>query len=77
MGRRNTQVGPEGHCKQTTQFQTILVSKREAARLLNLCVRSVEQLIKQRKLRVKRIGRRALLLREDLERFARDVGVGS
>lgn len=60
-----------------TQRQTILVSKREAARLLDLSVRSVEQLIKQRKLRVKRIGRRALLLREDLERFARDVEVGS
>jgi excisionase family DNA binding protein len=56
------------------QLSPILVSKRDAARLLNLCVRTVEQLINHRELRVRRVGRRVLLLREDLEKFARETG---
>jgi len=56
------------------QLPPILVSKRDAARLLNLCVRTVEQLIRCRQLRAKRVGKRVLLLREDLERFARETG---
>jgi excisionase family DNA binding protein len=52
----------------------ILVSKRDAARLLNLCVRTIEHLIRHRKLRAKRVGKRVLLLRQDLERFARETG---
>jgi excisionase family DNA binding protein len=52
----------------------ILVSKRDAARLLNLCVRTIEQLIRHRQLRAKRVGKRVLLLREDLETFARETG---
>jgi excisionase family DNA binding protein len=63
--------------KSNTQLLPILVSKKDAARLLNLCVRTVEQLIGQQKLRVKRVGKRVLLIREDLERFARDTEVGS
>ena len=50
----------------------ILVSKRDAAQLLNLCVRTIEQLIRRRELPAKRVGKRVLILREDLERFARE-----
>jgi excisionase family DNA binding protein len=56
--------------KYNDQATPILVSKRNAAQLLDVCVRTIEQLISRGDLRPKRIGRRVLLLREDLETFA-------
>jgi len=54
------------------QTPPILVSRRTAARLLNLSVRTISQLIASGELRAKRVGKRVLLLRDDLERFARE-----
>lgn len=59
--------------KNNSRTHPILVSKREAARLLNLCVRTIEKLINSKELRTKRVGKRVLLLLEDLERFARET----
>jgi excisionase family DNA binding protein len=49
----------------------ILLSKREAARLLSLSVRTVDNLIAQNRLLVRRVGRRVLIPRRGLEEFAR------
>jgi len=49
----------------------ILVSKREAARLLSLSVRSIENLVARKELVPRRVGRRVLFVRKSLELFAR------
>lgn len=49
----------------------ILVSRPEAARLLGLSARTVDYLRSKGVLRARKIGKRALILRTDLERFAR------
>ena len=51
--------------------QPFLVSRPEAARLLGLSSRTVDYLRSKGVLRARKIGRRALILRVDLERFAR------
>lgn len=51
--------------------QPILVSRPEAARLLGLSARTVDYLRSKGVLRSRKIGKRALILRTDLERFAR------
>ena len=47
--------------KNDSPLSPILVSKREAARLLSLCVRSIEQLVARGELLAKRFGKRMLL----------------
>jgi excisionase family DNA binding protein len=49
----------------------ILLSKRESARLLSVSVRTVDNLIAQKRLLVRRVGRRVLIPRRALEEFAR------
>ena len=49
----------------------ILVGKKTAARLLSISERSVDNLLARRELTAIRIGRRVLLRRRELERFAR------
>ncbi len=49
----------------------ILVSKRDAARQLSVSARTLDNLIAGRELPVRRIGRRVLIPRRALERFAR------
>jgi excisionase family DNA binding protein len=49
----------------------ILVSKREAARLLGISVTSLDYLIRQRELTIRRIGRRTLVSTESLHAYAR------
>ncbi len=50
---------------------TILVTKQEAARLLSVSTRTVDNLIRVKQLPARRIGRRTLLSRADLEKFGR------
>jgi excisionase family DNA binding protein len=50
--------------------EPLLVDVQEAARLLSISPRSVWQLTKDQKLRAKRVGRRVLYSRAELERFA-------
>lgn len=50
---------------------SILVSKREAACALGVSLRTVENLISRKELEARSIGRRRLIPRAALERFAR------
>lgn len=49
----------------------ILYSLKEAAEQLSVCVSTVEQLIAQGELQVRRLGRRILIPRSELEKLAR------
>ncbi len=49
----------------------ILVNKREAARLLSISVTSLDYLIRQRELVIRRLGRRTLVSVESLRDYAR------
>lgn len=51
--------------------EQLLISKREAAAMLGLSVRTLENLLSLRELPARRIGRRCLIERAALERFAR------
>lgn len=51
--------------------ERLLLSKRDAAAMLGLSVRTVENLISSRELPARHIGRRCLIERQVLERFAR------
>jgi excisionase family DNA binding protein len=51
--------------------ESLLVSKREAAALLGLSIRTLENLLSLKELPARRIGRRCLIERQALVRFAR------
>jgi len=51
--------------------EQLLISKRDAAAMLGLSVRSLENLIALKELPSRRIGRRRLIERQALERFVR------
>lgn len=51
--------------------EPLLISKRSAAVMLGLSVRTIENLISLKELPARRIGRRCLIERAALERFAR------
>jgi excisionase family DNA binding protein len=51
--------------------EQLLISKREAAAMLGLSVRTLENLLSLKELPARRIGRRCLIERQALERFAR------
>lgn len=48
----------------------ILYSREEAAEQLSICVSTLEQLIAQGELQVRRLGKRILIPRKELERLA-------
>jgi excisionase family DNA binding protein len=54
-----------------TEVPKILVSKREAAFVLSLSVRTIENLISRKELVTRRVGRRTLIPVSSLEAFAR------
>jgi excisionase family DNA binding protein len=49
----------------------VLYTKREAAQLLSISVRSLDYLIVSQELPARRIGRRVLVHRDSIEQFAR------
>jgi len=51
--------------------ELILVSKKEAARVLSVSLRTIDNLIAAKELAVRRLGRRCLIPRTALEAFAR------
>jgi excisionase family DNA binding protein len=51
--------------------EKVLYTKRETAQLLSISLRSVDYLIFSQELPVRRIGRRVLVHRDAIERFAR------
>jgi excisionase family DNA binding protein len=50
--------------------ESVLVSKREAARSLSVCLRTLDVLIGEGKIPTRRIGRRVLIARRHLQEFA-------
>jgi excisionase family DNA binding protein len=50
--------------------EKLLLNKKEAAQLLSLSLRTIDNLIHGRRLPVRRIGRRVLIHRRALEQFA-------
>lgn len=52
-------------------IQKVLYTKREAAQLLSISVRSIDYLIFSRQIPTRRVGRRVLVHREAIEQFAR------
>ena len=50
--------------------EKVLYTKREAAELLSISIRSLDYLITSRQLPTRRIGRRVLVHRNAIERFA-------
>jgi excisionase family DNA binding protein len=53
-------------------MEAILIPRKEAARALSVGRGKLDQLIAQGCIKVRRIGRRVLISREELQRFARD-----
>lgn len=51
--------------------EPILISKREAAKVLSISLRTLDNLIAAKELAVRRVGRRCLIPRKSLEEFAR------
>jgi excisionase family DNA binding protein len=49
----------------------LLLSKKDAAALLSLSIRSVEYLIANKEITARRVGKRILIPRQSLEQFAR------
>jgi len=54
-----------------TAFEPILLGKKETARALGICVRTVENLIATKELPARKIGRRTLIPYKALQEFAR------
>jgi excisionase family DNA binding protein len=52
-------------------MEPMLVGKREAARVLSVSVRTLEHLIAAKQITVRRVGRRVLVPRKELEKFSR------
>jgi excisionase family DNA binding protein len=50
--------------------EILFFSKKNAARILGISERTLHSLIREKQLRVRRIGRRVLISREALEHFA-------
>lgn len=51
-------------------MEPLLVNKRDAARFLGISARTIDNLVKKRELRVRRIGRRILFSYRVLQDFA-------
>jgi excisionase family DNA binding protein len=52
-------------------WQPLLVSKRDAAAMLSLCVRTIDNLIATKELPARRVGKRVLIPFSALQQFAR------
>jgi len=59
------------HRPYYARMDTLLLSKQEAARMLGISIRGLEQLICNQEIRIRRIGRRVLIARSIVESFAK------
>jgi len=51
-------------------MDTLLYGRRESARLLSISLRQTDQLIAEQKLKVRRVGRRVLVIADSLRAYA-------
>lgn len=56
--------------------EKILLDRKEAASLLSISLRTLDSLLARGELKTRRIGRRRLIPRQELEQFARRDHVG-
>ncbi len=56
---------------RTGYLAPILVSKQEAARLLRICLRTLDYYIARKEMPLRKLGKRSLIPRAALEQFAR------
>ena len=52
-------------------MEKLLITKHDAAAMLSVSLRTVDNLIRAKELRPRRLGKRVLFERRELERFAR------
>jgi excisionase family DNA binding protein len=52
-------------------MEPILLSRKQTASLLSISLRGLDYLLAQGKLRARRVGKRVLIPRQEIERFAR------
>lgn len=71
MNKPSTDSQRKPQSKEEYFPQPLLVSKRSAAALLSVCVRTVDHLIGSKQLNARRIGKRVLIPYTDLIQFAR------
>jgi excisionase family DNA binding protein len=64
------EMGSEKGMVMTEKF---FYSRKEVASSLAICVRKVDYLISERKLRTRRIGRRVVIPTEDVKRVAAEI----
>ena len=62
---------------ESEQAQPLLVSKRDAANLLSLCLRTVDKLIATKQLSACRVGKRVLIRYASLQQFVRRDHIGT
>jgi excisionase family DNA binding protein len=60
-----------GAQRRIQMSETILISKRDAAKALSISLRTLDNLISAKEITVRRVGRRCLIPRKALEEFAR------
>jgi excisionase family DNA binding protein len=59
----------------SNENERILVGRKEAAQLLSVSPRTIDNLIRAKRIRTRRIGARVLFLKTELEAFARSAKV--
>jgi excisionase family DNA binding protein len=52
-------------------MQAVLLNRSDVAKLLNLSLRTIDSLLARGELKTRKVGRRVLIPRQDVERFAR------
>jgi excisionase family DNA binding protein len=56
--------------KEDVPVERMLYGRQEGARILGISQRKYDQLVAEHKIHVRRVGRRVLVTRRELERFA-------
>lgn len=52
-------------------MEKLALDRRESAEMLSISLRTLDSLLARKELRFRRVGRRVLIAREELERFLR------
>jgi len=69
--RQVVHSGPQIHFQEATmEIHKLLCTRKEAASTLSISLRMLDEMIDRRELRPRRVGRRVLIQRRELERFA-------
>jgi excisionase family DNA binding protein len=70
-GASNNESRSVVHVGSNVAKSKLLYRRKEAAELLSFALRTLDYLIKNRRIAIVRVGRRVLITRQELERFSR------